>query len=174
MKSPTSFIAGLTKAIAVVAVLAGTLVFATRFADGPWGMVPGGPFSQSAQPVPATWAFAKDLDTVEFQLLDPVSARTSWIAEHNYRIYIPSGYMNSTLGKLWKHWPMHAEKNGEALLRIDGTVYEVRMVRTKDSAALRPVLSELARKYMPTNPPMESMLAEVSSNNLWVFELVNR
>jgi hypothetical protein len=48
------------------------------------------------------------------------------------------------------------------------------MVRTKDSAALRPVLSELARKYMPTNPPMESMLAEVSSNNLWVFELVNR
>jgi hypothetical protein len=82
--------------------------------------------------------------------------------------------MNSTLGKLWKHWPMHAEKNGEALLRIDGAVYEVRMVRTKDSAALRPVLSELARKYMPTNPPMESMLAEVSSNNLWVFELVNR
>ena len=108
MKSPTSFIAGLAKAVAVVAVLAGTLVFAMRFADGPWGMVPGGPFSQSAQPVPASWAFAKDLDTVEFQLLDPVSARTSWIAEHNNLIYIPSGYMNSTLGKLWKHWPKHA------------------------------------------------------------------
>jgi hypothetical protein len=174
MKSPTSFIAGLAKTVAVVVVLAGVFVFAMRFADGPWGMVPGGAFSQSAQPGPATWAFAKELDTVEFQLLDPVSARTSWIAEHNNRVYIPSGYMNSTLGKLWKHWPMHAEKNGEALLRIDGVVYEVRMVRTKDVAALQPVLSELARKYMPTKPPMESMLAEVASNNLWVFELVNR
>ena len=174
MKSPTSFIAGLAKTVAVVVVLAGVFVFAMRFADGPWGMVPGGAFSQSAQPGPATWAFAKELDTVEFQLLDPVSARTSWIAEHNNRIYIPSGYMNSTLGKLWKHWPMHAEKNGEALLRIDGVVYEVRMVRTKDVAALQPVLSELARKYMPTKPPMENMLAEVASNNLWVFELVNR
>lgn len=174
MKSPTSFIAGLAKTVAVVVVLAGVFVFAMRFADGPWGMVPGGAFSQSAQPGPATWAFAKELDTVEFQLLDPVSARTSWIAEHNNRIYIPSGYMNSTLGKLWKHWPMHAEKNGEALLRIDGVVYEVRMVRTKDVAALQPVLSELARKYMPTKPPMENMLAEVTSNNLWVFELVNR
>ena len=122
MKSPTSFIAGLAKTVAVVVVLAGVFVFAMRFADGPWGVVPGGAFSETAQPAPQDWSFTKDLETVEFQLADPVSSRTSWIMEHDNRVFIPSGYMNSTVGKLWKHWPMHAEKNGTALLRIDGTV----------------------------------------------------
>ena len=118
------------------------------FADGPWGVVPGGSFAETSQPAPADWSFAKEYDTVEFQLEEPVSSRTSWIMEHNNRIFIPSGYMNSTVGKIWKQWPMHAEKNGNALLRIDGQVFEVRMQRTKEAAVLAPILSELARKYM--------------------------
>lgn len=154
-------------------------LFAMGFADGPWGMVPGGAFSEAAQPVPADWSFAKELDTVEFQLEEPVSSRTSWIMEHNSRIFIPSGYMNSTVGKIWKHWPMHAEKNGNALLRIDGNVYEVSMQRTKDTELLTPIMSELARKYMDVQLPiadafMTGMHQQVSSNNLWVFELVRR
>ena len=174
MKSLISFISGLAKAAVVVGLPAIAFVLVMRVADGPWGVVPGGAFSQSAQRTPTSWAFAKELDTVEFQLLDPVSSRTSWIAEHNNRLYIPSGYMNSTVGKLWKQWPLHAEQNGAALLRIDDAVYEVRLTRTKDADTLVPVLGELARKYMPSNPPMKSMLAEVASNNLWVFELVER
>ena len=154
-------------------------VFAMRFADGPWGMVPGGAFSEASQPAPADWSFAKELDTVEFQLEEPVSSRTSWIMEHNSRIFIPSGYMNSTIGKIWKHWPMHAEKNGSALLRIDGNVYEVHLTRTKDTELLTPIMSELARKYMDIQTPiadelMAGMQQQVSSNNLWVFELVRR
>lgn len=162
------------KALIGIAIAGALFVFAVGFADGPWGVVPGGAFSESAQPAPQDWSFTKDLDTVEFQLIDPVSSRTSWIMEHNNRVFIPSGYMNSTVGKLWKHWPMHAEINGTALLRINGEVYRVTLKRTKNPELLRPVMGELARKYMSAQPPLDTMLDEVENNNLWVFELVRR
>lgn len=164
----------LTKILVGVLVASLVFVFAMRFADGPWGMVPGGAFAQPAVAAPSDWSFAKELDTVEFQLLEPVGSRTSWVMEHDNRIFIPSGYMNATIGKLWKHWPMDAEKNGAALLRIDGNVYTVTMQRTKNAETLRPILAELARKYMSAQPPISAMLDEVASNNLWVFELVPR
>ena len=74
---------------------------------------------------------------------------------------------------------MHAEKNGSALLRIDGNVYEVHLTRTKDTELLTPIMSELARKYMDIQTPiadelMAVMRQQVSSNKLWVFELVRR
>ena len=162
------------KALIGIAIAGALFVFAVGFADGPWGVVPGGAFSESAQPAPQDWSFTKDLDTVEFQLIDPVSSRTSWIMEHNNRVFIPSGYMNSTVGKLWKHWPMHAEINGTALLRINGEVYRVTLKRTKNPELLRPVMGELARKYMSAQPPLDTMLDEVENNNLWVFELGRR
>jgi hypothetical protein len=162
------------KAFIGIAIAGALFIFVMGFADGPWGVVPGGAFSESAQPAPQDWSFTKDLDTVEFQLIDPVSSRTSWIMEHNNRVFIPSGYMNSTVGKVWKHWPMHAEKNGTALLRIDGKAYRVTLERTKNPELLRPVMGELARKYMSAQPPLDTMLNEVQSNNLWVFELVRR
>ena len=160
----------------LVGILVASLVFvfAMRFADGPWGMIPGGAFAQPAVAAPSDWSFTKDLDTVEFQLLEPVGSRTSWVMQHNNRIFIPSGYMNATIGKLWKHWPKDAEQNGAALLRIDGNVYTVTMQRKKDADALRSILAELARKYMSTQPPISAMLDEVASDNLWVFELVPR
>jgi hypothetical protein len=69
---------------------------------------------------------------------------------------------------------MHAEKNGTALLRIDGVVYTVTLKRTKNPELLRPVMGELARKYISSEQTLDPMLNEVSSNNLWVFELVRR
>ena len=35
-------------------------------------------------------------------------------------------------------------------------------------------MGELARKYMSVEPPLDAMLGEVDSNNLWVFELIRR
>ena len=57
------------------------------------GLVSGETFSSgevvSTEP---DWRFIKDYDTVEFQLLEPGS-RTTWIIEHEGRIFLPSGYM---------------------------------------------------------------------------------
>ena len=144
-------------------------------APGAW--CPAGRIQRNRPACAQDWSFAKDLDTVEFQFEDPVSSRTSWIMEHDNRIFIPSGYMNSTVGKLWKHWPMHAEKNGTALLRIDGTVYRIAHAahqgsRTADDRDGR------TGKYMGVVCPSTTLDGRYAqrgrSNNLWVFELIRR
>ena len=148
------------------------IFLATRFTDGPMGLVSGGAFSSgvvvSTEPV---WRFIIDYDTVEFQLLEPARSRTTWIVEHEGRIFIPSGYMLSTVGKIWKQWPLHAQKDGRAILRVDGKLYPRQLVRITDGPELPAVLAELSRKYA-NNMPIST--AEVESGSLWIFELVQR
>ena len=154
----------------------GTFVVA-RFHDGPmdggFAIVSGGPFASGEMHTGAEpdWSFLKDYPTVEFQLLDPERSRTTFVMEHGNRIFIPSGYMNSLLGKLWKHWPMEAEQDGRAILRVDGRLYERQLVRITEGEILDGVLSELGRKYGEGEPAPLSM---VTSNDLWIFELAPR
>ena len=154
----------------VVVVLAFFVV--TRFTDGPMGIVTGGAFSSgevvSEEP---DWRYVKDYDIVEFQLLDPARSRTTWIVEHDGRIFIPSGYMLSTVGKIWKQWPLQAEKDGRAILRVDAKLYPRQLVRIKDDPVLPAVLAELSRKYANG---AQIPVSEVSRGSLWIFELVQR
>ena len=159
-----------------VVVLLGIFV-AARLHDGPLGgalaIVAAGPFESGepyAGPEP-DWSFLRDYATVEFQLLDPPRSRTTWIMEHDNRIFIVSGYMNTWYGKLWKHWPAEAEADGRILLRVDGRVYERRMVRVTGGDVVPPVLAEISRKYFGGAPVPVS---EVTSGNLWMFELTPR
>ena len=154
----------------VVVVLAFFVV--TRFTDGPMGIITGGAFSSgevvSEEP---DWRYVKDYDIVEFQLLNPARSRTTWIVEHDGRIFIPSGYMLSTVGKIWKQWPLQAEKDGRAILRIDAKLYPRQLVRIKDDPVLPAVLAELSRKYANG---AQIPVSEVSRGSLWIFELVQR
>jgi|TARA_B110000211_G_scaffold86979_1_gene102050 hypothetical protein len=77
--------------LADVAIVGAEFVFTMDFADGPWGVLSGDAFSKSALTALQDWSFTKNLDTVEFQLTDPVSSRTSWIMQHDNRAFIPSG-----------------------------------------------------------------------------------
>ena len=162
----------LVKVLLIVVLLILLFFLATRFTDGPMGLVGGGAFSSgevvSTEP---DWRFIKDYDTVEFQLLEPARSRTTWIVEHEGRIFIPSGYMLSTVGKIWKQWPLHAQKDGRAILRVDGKLYPRQVVRITDGPELPAVLAELSRKYA-NNMPISA--AEVESGSLWIFELVQR
>ncbi len=155
----------------IVLVVGGTLVGA-RFADGPLEVIAGGPFTSGE---PATeepdWSFAKNYNTVEFQLLEPAASRTTWLAVHEGRVFIPSGYMTTWWGKIWKQWPSQAEQDGRAILRVDGKLYDRQLVRITEGPELQPVLAELSRKYMGGGPVPPDI---VSSGYLWVFELVPR
>ena len=154
----------------VVVVLAFFVV--TRFTDGPMGIITGGAFSSgevvSEEP---DWRYVKDYDIVEFQLLDPARSRTTWIVEHDGRIFIPSGYMLSSVGKIWKQWPLQAEKDGRAILRVDAKLYPRQLVRINDDPVLPAVLAELSRKYANG---AQIPVSEVSRGSLWIFELVQR
>jgi len=159
--------------IAVLVIgLVGLFVVA-RFSDGPLAIVAVGPFTSGeikAGPEP-DWSFVHDVRQVEFQLLDPPRSRTTWIVEHEGRIYIPSGYMTTWWGRLWKHWPYEAEEDGRILLRIGDELYERRLVRVHSGPAVEPVLEKLGRKYAGgTKIPMEA----VTSGSLWLFEVAPR
>ena len=160
------------KLVAAVVVIVLAFFLVTRFTDGPIGAIAGGAFSTgevvSNEP---DWRFVKDYDIVEFQLLDPARSRTTWIVEHDGRIFIPSGYMLSTFGKIWKQWPLQAEKDGRAILRVDGKLYPRQLVRIKDDPTVPAVLAELSRKYANG---AQIPVSEVSRGSLWIFELAQR
>ena len=149
------------------------LVIGARFADGPIAIVAGGPFESGelvTGPEP-DWSFVRDVQEVEFQLLDPPRSRTTWILDHEGKAYIPCGYMTTWWGKLWKQWPHEAEKDPRILLRIGDAIYERRLVRVEEGPAVAPLLAQLSRKYAGGREiPMEA----VTSGNLGLYELAPR
>ena len=153
--------------ILIVVLVVGVFT-AARFNDGPVAAIAGGPFTtgnphRGDEP---DWSFVHDIGEVQFQSLSPERSRTSWIVEVDGRIFIPSGYMTTAWGKIWKHWPYEAEKDGRVLLRIDGTIYERHLDRIHEGEILKPILAELGRKYLGGDVPMEA----VTSGYLWIFE----
>ena len=156
--------------LALVGVLAAARLHDGPF-DGPLEIVAAGPFRSgelyTGRREP-DWSFLRDRPTVQFQLVDPPRSRTTWIMEHEGRIFIASGYMNTIQGKIWKQWPEEAEADGRAILRVDGTLYERRMVRIHEGDVVAPVLAELGRKYLGgASVPVE----EVTTGSIWLFEL---
>jgi hypothetical protein len=160
-------------ALGLVALgLVGLLVGA-RFADGPLAIVAGGPFRTGELVTGAEpdWSFVRDTSEVELQLLEPARSRTTWIVVHEGRAFIPCGYMNSTWGRIWKRWPLEAERDGRAILRVGNDLYERQLVRITEGPLVEPLLAELGRKY---GGGREIPLEYVSSGSLWLFELAPR
>jgi hypothetical protein len=160
----------LGSALAVIVLSIGGLAIAARFHDGPIAIFAGGPFASGE---PATgpepdWSFVRDVGEVEFQLREPPRSRTTWILYHDGKAYIPCGYMTTWWGKLWKRWPLEAERDPRMLLRISGKLYERRLVRIEPGPVVAPLLAELSRKYAGGR---EIPLDAVTSGYLWIFEL---
>ncbi len=172
------FIKGLLKGLGFVVgglvIVVASVLIAARFSDGPLEVIAGGPFTSGERATEEPdWTFVKDYTTVEFQLLDPEASRTTWIAVHEGRVFIPSGYMTTWWGKIWKQWPLQAEQKPEAILRVDGKLYDRRLVRITDPAdpVIEPIIAELGRKYAGGQEfPREAF----DSGYLWIFELVPR
>lgn len=158
--------------LALVLLVAG-VVMGARFADGPIAILAGGPFRSGelvTGPEP-DWSFVRDIREVEFQLLDPPRSRTTWILEHEGRLFIASGYMTTWWGRLWKQWPHEALEDGRAILRVEGRLYERQLVRIEDGPLIEPLMAKFSRKYLggaAIGPEA------VRSGSLWLFELAPR
>jgi hypothetical protein len=156
--------------VAMIAVVA--LVLGARFADGPLAIIPGGPLESGERvtgPEP-DWTFARDIMEMEFQLVQPPRSRTTWLQVHDRKLYVVSGYMNSTLGKIWKRWPAQALQDGRAVIRIDGKRYERQLVRILDDRPLlEAIAAEVNRKYGA------GMSADMAAwGDTWFFSLEPR
>lgn len=170
------FLKGLGMALGAVVVLALLVVIGARFGDGPTAIIPGGPLESGALhtgPEP-DWTFARDLQEMEFQLVEPPVSRTIWLQVVDGKLYLVSGYMNTFVGKLWKHWPAQAVEDPRAIIRIDGKRYERKLVRLgAEHPALPGIVSEIARKYGAPLDPAQA--AETAKNgDAWFFAVLPR
>jgi hypothetical protein len=163
----------LAASIAVLVLGLGVLALAARLSDGPIVIFAGGAFT-SGELVTGEepdWSFVRDVREVEFQLLDPPRSRITWVLDHEGKAYIPSGYMTTWWGRIWKKWPHEAARDGRTLLRIGDALYERQLVRVEAGPQVEPLLAELSRKYIGGREiPMEA----VTSGYVWLFELAPR
>ena len=164
----------------IPAVAMATLRFDNRNADGPSILFPGGELISGEMytgPEP-DWRFTDDISTIELQLDDPLSSRLIFILESEGKIYVISGYMSSTLGRLWKHWAVQADEgDGLAVLRIGETRYRRQLVRIHQGAVLDGVATKLLSKYQGATPTPQAIAATrrgIEAGNSWVFELAPR
>jgi hypothetical protein len=149
--------------IGVLVLAVAALFIGARFHDGPLGMIPGGPFTSGEwveQPV-TEWAFVADLDTIEMELEDATTSRTTWIASTGDHAYIPAS-LKFPPGKTWY---LDAAKNGRAVLRIDGMLYPVMLRKLEDPAAIQRAGAVIREKYSP--PPG-------GADDVWIFEVGSR
>jgi hypothetical protein len=147
----------------------GALLIVARFSDGPLAIIAGGPLvrGELVTDQVVDWTFVHDVPTVEFQLLDPPRSRTTWILEHEGRIFIPSAYMGSIWGRLWKQWPLEAERDGRAILRVADRRYPRRLARVTEGPLVPLLVAELNRKYAAGRS-----VEDVERQSLWFFELM--
>jgi len=147
-------------ASALLALLA--FVGVARFGDGPSGFFPGGAFQSGEEASAAAfdWASLADVDTIEFQLLDPVRSRTVWTVVYDGVAHIPCGAPSFTL---WKQWPHEAVEDGRAIVRTGGRRYAVQLVKVEDPETFAAVGRIVSQKYdapETTDPDL-----------LWIFRI---
>ena len=163
MKLVLRIFAGLVGLVA--AALLAVFVYG-RFSDGPVGFFSGGPFQSGeivAGPV-ADWSFAKDIPTIEFQLVEPPRSRTTWIVVDGDKAFIPCGVPNF---RLWKHWPHEAIQDGRAVLRIDGKRYPVQLTKIEDRGLAETLSGIVDGKYHVRAPGEDA-------DSVWFFEIASR
>ena len=158
-------------ALLVIALIALGL-FSMRFHDGPLEILSGGPFKTGTlTEAPEDWSFLRDRSTIEFQTMVPAQSRTVWLATHERRLFVVSGYMTTNYGAIWKQWPHYLEDDDRVILRIDGNLYEQRLERIHSGPEVIPVLNEFSRKYGDGDAASDEAVA---SGYTWMYEVVDR
>lgn len=148
-----------------------TAAFKQRFEDGPNRVFSGGPLVSGELHVGAEpdWEFVNSIPTIEMQLEEPTTSRRIWVASYGGKLYVWSGYMNTTVGRIWKQWPVQAEANGRAILRIDGIRYERQLVRVDSGPELDGIAEVISGKY-----PSATNRETIESGQVWMFEAAPR
>jgi len=171
---------GIALAVLILGLVAVAII--ARSSDGPLrpyplAVLPGGPLRTGelvTGPEP-DWSFARDIELLELQFVDPASSRNTWLLVHEGKLYVPCGYMNSWWGQLWKQWPIDAMNDGRAVVRIAGKRYERQAVRVTDPELFWSLARAVLEKYLPGEAEARSdELSSPESAGVWFFELAPR
>jgi len=142
-----------------------------RFTDGPNRVFSSGPLESGELHTGSEpdWSFVSEISTVEMQLLEPPRSRRIWTAEFDGKLYVWSGYMATPVGRLWKRWPVQAERDGRAVMRIDGKRYDRQLVRIESGELLDGITAAIRKKY-----PSQTTRETVEAGDTWLFEAAPR
>ncbi len=157
-----------------------TLRMKNSGADGPSVLFPGGELVSGELHTGADpdWSFTDDVFTIELQLNDPMASRRIFVMESDGKVYVPSGYMKSFLGRIWKDWAFEAEAgNNLGVARIEGVRYERQLIRVKDPAIIEGVAQKMLQKYAPEGAPpdlIEEFRRSIAEDETWIFEMAPR
>ncbi len=105
---------------------------------------PGLHLSGPVAEVPDDWAFADAHREIALQVSTPhwlPHSVTIWCVSDGGGLYVAARNPEE------KRWPAWADRDPEVRLRIDGTVYEVRLEPLDDADAIARVRAAYARKY---------------------------
>ncbi len=164
--------------VGVLALSIAIFLFGMRFHDGPLEIITGGPFTTGElSTAPDDWSYLTDRMEIEFQIMEPASSRVVWVNVLDKRLYIISGYMNTGYGKIWKRWPHHLVNDDRVILRIDGKLYEQRMVRMMEHPKLLEIMTLNSKKYFgEANPAFtaEQIAEALLAGEFWLYEVVDR
>jgi len=147
--------------LGVVVLVFLVVLVSARFVDGPLGPFPGGALrsgSLVAGPV-SDWSFVEKVAEVELQLREPPRSRTTWILYFDGSAYIPCGFPNL---RSWKKWPHQAERDGRAIVRIEGQRYRVRLHRVEGADVEHSLAERFRQKYA---------VASEHPTEIWFFRL---
>jgi len=170
-------IAGMIVLLLVLTLI--TLKLKNQNADGPSVLFPGGQLISGALhegPEP-DWSFTDDVFVIELQTDDPLSSRRIFVMENEGKVYVPSGYMRSFLGKLWKDWAFQVEDGSSLVVaRINGVRYERELLRVNDPTVVDGVAKKLAQKYAGGASPeaVAQVAKSVTDGDTWIFEMAPR
>ena len=110
----------------------------------------------------SNWSAYEGVSVLDMQLLEPPRSRRVWLLVDEGNLYIPSGWVRSM--PFWKHWPRQAQADGRALLRIQGRIYPVELVKVENDDLRWDLARKLSAKYnlpVPNTPP--------DPEELWIF-----
>lgn len=169
--------------LGLLAVLLGATIVTLKIkhqdGDGPSILFPGGALVSGELhegPEP-DWGFTDDVYVIELQLENPPTSRRIFVMESDGRLFVPSGYMGSFLGRLWKDWAFEADAGRSlAVARIDGVRYERRLVRVTDPEIVDGVAVKMAEKYAGGAQPdtVAQIERSIADGDTWIFELAPR
>jgi len=167
---------GIVVLIGVVTIV--TLKIDNMDADGPSILFPGGELVTGelhSGPDP-DWRFTDDVAVIDLQLDNPMSSRRIFIMESGGKVYVPSGYMRSFLGRLWKDWAFQvAEGDGLAVARINGIRYERQLIRIIEGEDIDGIARKLAEKYSGgATDAVANTTKSINDGDTWIFEMAPR
>ncbi len=114
--------------------------------DGPWGMIPGGPFKTSEPDLPCdrqSPIHSVDLAELEVEVhaTDPRTI-TTWNVVLDEALYLPADFLTPI-----KRWPQQVVEDPLVRVRAAGQVYRCAAVRVTEAGRVEALRAAIAAKY---------------------------